>query len=196
MSNAIFPTLAGQAWPRHVTPMYKTDVQTSDSGRSWHVPRALYPTYKFKISYDYLSATDRRSLQAFFEQHKGRGESFLFDDRDDRLQNDSASAQLFGTGDGTRVRWQLVRNAGGIVAPIGRHNTMTSVRVAGLATTAYTLDDYGFLTFNTAPAAAAALDWQGSFYWRCVFANDSLAFEEFLRHFWSNKSVEFQTWKA
>lgn len=196
MSNAIFPTLAGQSWPRQVTPVYKTDVQASDSGRSWHVPRALYPTYKFKIGYEYLSAADRRVLQAFFEQHKGRGESFLFDDRDDRLQNDTATPQVFGVGDGARVRWQLIRSAGGILAPIGRRNTITSVRIAGSPTGAYTLDDYGFITFSSPPAAAASLDWQGSFYWRCVFGNDSLGFEEFMRHFWSSKTVEFQTWKA
>lgn len=196
MSNQVYPVLPGQAWPRVKSPMYRTDVQTSSSGRSWRLARALYPTHKFKLTYDYLSQSDYATLLAFFKRHKGRGESWLFDDRDDRLQNDTATPQSFGVGDGVRTRWQLVRSLGGIVEPIGRHNAITSVRVAGTPTGAYTLDDFGFITFTTPPANGAALDWQGSLYWRCVFANDTLSFEEFLRQFWASKSVEFESWKA
>jgi uncharacterized protein (TIGR02217 family) len=196
MSNLVYPTLPGQAWPRVRTPSYKTESQTSDSGRAWHVSRMLYAVYKIKLTYDYLNAADYAQLLAFFKRHKARGESWLFDDRDDRVQNDSASPQAFGVGDGVRTRWQLVRSLGGIVEPIGRHNAISSVRINASATAAYTLDDYGFITFNTAPANGAVLDWQGTFYWRCVFASDTQSFDEFLRFFYSAKSVEFQTWKA
>ncbi len=196
MSNAVFPSLPGQAWPRQKSPVYKTDVQTSSSLRSWHISRALYPVYKIKLTFEYLSSADYATLLAFFKQHKGRGQPFLFDDRDDRLQNDTATPQAFGVGDGVRTRWQLLRSLGGIVEPIGRHNTITSVRVNGTPTGAYTLDDYGFITFSSPPADGAALDWQGSFYWRCIFGKDDQGFEEFMRFFYSAKSVEFETWKG
>lgn len=195
MTNAVYPTLPGQAWPRVKEPSYKTDVSTSDSGRTWRVGRMLYPIYKYKITYDWLSQSHRDQLEAFFKQHRGRGLPFLFEDRDDLLQNDTATPQVFGTGDGTRRTWQLVRSESGIVEPIGRHNVISSVRINSTPTAAYTMDDYGFITFTTAPAASAVLDWQGSFFWRCVFVNDKQPFEEFLRNFWSAKTVEFETWK-
>lgn len=195
MSNAVLPTLPGQAWPRQRGPVYATKVQASDSMRKWRVSRALYPIYKITLNFNFLRTADHITLRAFFEAHKGRGETFLFDDRDDRLQNDSATAQAFGVGDGITRTWSLVRSQGGVVMPIGRHNAITQVRVAGVATTAYTLDDYGFITFTTAPAASAVLDWQGSFYWRCAFDSDEFDAKEFLRGIWESKSLKLATEK-
>ncbi|MGL4576360.1 MAG: DUF2460 domain-containing protein [Burkholderiaceae bacterium] len=195
MTNAVFPSLPGQSWPRGKTPRFKTDTVMSDSGRQWSVSRMLYPIYKFSIKYDWLSQAHMNQLTAFFKQHRGRGLPFLFEDRDDLQQNDTFTPQVFGTGDATRRTWQLVRAEDGIVEPIGRHNIINSVSINGVATTAYTLDDYGAITFTTAPANGAVLRWEGTFFWRCVFANDSLSFEEFLRQFWTAKTVEFETWK-
>lgn len=161
--------------------------------RRWRVSRALYPVYEYTLNFNFLRTADRITLQSFYEQHRGRGATWLFDDRDDRLQNDSASAQVFGAGNGVQTRFQLVRRQGGQVMPIGRHNLINSVRINGVATTAYTLDDFGQITFNTPPPAAAALDWMGTFHWRCAFMTDQMALKEFLRAIWETKSLKFET---
>ena len=195
MSNLVFPTLPGQAWPRQRGTLYSTLVQASDSMRKWRVGRALYPVYKITLNFNFLRTADHITLRVFFEQHKGRGQSFLFDDRDDRLQNDTATPQAFGVGNGTTRAWSLVRAQGGVVMPIGRSNIISQVRVAGAATTAYTVDDFGFITFTTAPAVGALLDWQGTHYWRCAFDSDEFDAEEFLRGIYKSKSLKFITEK-
>ena len=195
MSNLVFPSLPGQAWPRQRGTLYSTLVQSSDSMRKWRVSRALYPLYKITLNFNFLRTADHITLRTFFEAHKGRGQSFLFDDRDDRLQNDSATPQPFGAGDSVTRKFSLVRAQGGILMPIGRHNAITQVRIAGVATTAYTLDDYGFITFTSAPGLGAALDWQGTHYWRCAFDNDEFDAKEFLRGIYESKSLKFSTEK-
>lgn len=195
MSNLVLPSLPGQAWPRQRGTLYSTLVQASDSMRKWRVSRALYPVYKITLNFNFLRTADHITLRAFFEAHKGRGQSFLFDDRDDRLQNDSATPQPFGVGDSVTRKFSLVRSQGGIIMPIGRHNGAPLVWVAGVPNAAYTLDDYGFITFTTAPATGAALDWQGTHYWRCAFDNDEFDSKEFLRGIWESKSLKFTTEK-
>jgi uncharacterized protein (TIGR02217 family) len=193
MSNAVFPSLPGQAWPRLRTVQFATEMQTSSSMRKWALSRSLYPLYDITLNFNFLRLADHVTLRSFFEAHLGRGDTFLFDDRDDRLQNDSATPQVFGVGDGTKTRWSLVRAQGGRIMPIGRHNTIIQVRRAAVATTAYTVDDYGVITFATAPADGAVLDWTGSFYWRCRFDSDKFDSKEFLRSIWDAKSLKFST---
>lgn len=196
MSNALFPVLQGQNWPRGKTPMFNTQVQTSSSLRNWRVARAAYPVYKIKVGYEYLSKADFELMAGFFKDRRGRGDTFLFDDRDDRLHNDTATPQTFAVGNGVTRKFQLVRQLAGVIEPIGKVNGTPTVRIASAGTGAYTLDDYGSITFTTAPAASAVLDWQGAFYWRCAFIKDEQDFDEFMRHFWQARTVEFMTDKA
>lgn len=195
MSNLVLPSLPGQAWPRQRGTLYSTQVQASDSMRKWRIARAIYPVYKITLNYNVLRTADHITLRAFFEAHKGRGATFLFDDRDDRLQNDTATPQAFGVGNGTTRTWSLVRAQGGVVMPIGRSNIISQVRVAGTATAAYTVDDFGFISFTTAPANGVVLDWTGTHYWRCAFDSDEFDSEEFLRGIYKSKSLKFVTEK-
>lgn len=193
MSNALLPELAGQTWPRHKTPRFKTQVQTSDSMRSWRVGRALYPQYSIKISYSYLSQADLTTMMAFFKSRRGRLDSFLFDDRDDRQ---ITTPQAIGVGDGINPKFQLVRSLGGFVEPVcGPTNGVPMVRVNGVATTAYTLDDYGLLTLATPPPVTHVVDWAGLYYWRVHFAKDEQQYDEFMRQFWELKTLELETVK-
>lgn len=193
MSNALLPTLIGQTWPRVKVPHFKTDVQTSDSMRSWRVGRAMFPLYNLKISYSYLSQADLDTMMAFFKARRGRLDTFLFDDRDDRSV---ATPQTIGTGDGVNTKFQLVRSLGGFVEPVcGPLNGAAVVRVNAVATTAYTLDDYGLLTLATAPLAGQVVDWTGLYYWRVCFAKDEQQYEEFFRQFWELKTLELETVK-
>lgn len=193
MSNVLFPELVGQTWPRIKSPRFKTEVQTSDSMRTWRVGRALYPLYTIKITYSYLSAVDFVTMTGFFKGRRGRLDSFLFDDRDDRAV---VTPQAFGVGDGVTKSFQLVRSLGGFVEPVyGPLNGTPMVRVNAVATSAYTIDNYGLLTFTTAPPTGQALDWTGLYYWRVAFAKDEHQYDEFLRNFWELKTLELETVK-
>lgn len=192
MSNALLPELAGQTWPRQKTPRFKTQVQASDSMRTWRVGRALYPQYAIKISYSYLSQTDLTNMMGFFKARRGRLDSFLFDDRDDRQVS---TAQAIGTGNGVNRSFQLVRSLGGFIEPVCGPINAATVRVNGVATTAYTLDDYGLLSLTTAPPVGHVVDWVGLYYWRVHFAKDEQQYDEFMRQFWELKSLELETVK-
>lgn len=194
MSNALLPELQGQTWPRQKAPRFKTVVQTSDSMRTWRVGRALYPVYSIKISYSYLSQVDLDLMMGFFKQRRGRLDSFLFNDRDDRLV---ATPQALGIGNGSNRAFQLVRALGGFVEPVcGPLNGTPVVRVNGVGTTAFTIDDYGLLTLTTAPTTGQVVDWTGAYYWRVQFAKDEQNYDEFMRQFWELKTLELETVKA
>ena len=192
MSNAVFPVLAGQTWPRLKVPRFSTGLQRSDSGRRWAVARALYANYNLTISYSYLSASDLVTMSSFFKSRKGAFDTFLFDDRDD---NTVSTAQVLGTGDGTNKTFQLLRTLGGVVEPVGPLNGTPVIRVNATPTGAYTADDYGLITFTTAPPASQVVDWTGSYYWRVAFTKDEQQYSEFMRNFWELKTVELETIK-
>ncbi len=192
MSNAIFPTLIGEAWPRVKVPRFSNQKATSDSLRSWRVARALYPLYTYKLTYSYLSAADKVTMEAFFKSRKGDFDSFLLYDRDD---NTVATPQVLGTGDGSTKTFQLLRSLGGFVEPVGPVNGTPVVRVNGTPTVAFTIDNYGLITFTAAPPLGQVVDWTGSFYWRCCFTKSEAEFSEFMRQFWELKSIDLETEK-
>jgi hypothetical protein len=64
-----------------------------------------------------------------------------------------------GVGDGTTVDFPL-KDIQGVVVTTGY--TIAEVRVDGVATTAYTDDGAGMLTFTTAPTAAKSIAWDGN----------------------------------
>jgi hypothetical protein len=70
------------------------------------------------------------------------------------------------------------------------------MRIAGIATTAYTLNmSTGVITFTTAPASGAVITADFSYYWRCRFTNDENEFEEFMSGLWSVSTLEFESVK-
>lgn len=196
MSDAIYPTLPGLTWSFIRTPIWKTTIQTTQSGRELRAANMSYPVYKYTLTYDVLrssaSFAELQTLVGFFNARSGSFDSFLFTDPDDN----TVAAQLFGTGDGVTKSFQLVKAFGGYTEPVIAVNAITQVTVAGTATAAYTVNnDTGILTFTTAPASGAALGWSGSFYYRCRFVADTYDFEKFMQNLWLLQKVDFQSTK-
>jgi len=193
MGNAVFPTLAGVAWPKPKAPIWKTTVQQAVSGRELRAAFRQYPLYKFTLTHDFLRAdstnAELQTLLGFFNARKGSWDSFLYTDP---LDN-AVTAQSFGTGDGATTQFQLVRSFGGDIEPVMNLNGNPSVYKAGVLQTlgsGYTISN-GLVTFATAPANGAALTWTGSYYYRCRFERDSEDFEGFLQDLWSLKKISF-----
>lgn len=69
-------------------------------------------------------------------------------------------------------------------------NTNTSSALTDAAD--YSVSASGLVTFAAPPAAAAALTWSGSYFWRCRFTMPQLELQKFLSTFWEAGKVEFK----
>ena len=117
MSQAVFPTFPGLKWGSKKTPYWKNRVQEAVSGKEKRAAYWTYPRYKLDLSYEVLRAGAEAELQqllGFFNARKGNFDSFLVSDPDDN----AVTAQAFGTGDGARTEFQLLRSYGGFIEPV------------------------------------------------------------------------------
>lgn len=194
MSNALFPDLIGLKAERSAEPEFTTRIQRGVSGAEARAAMQAYPTVRFTLDYDVIrhgASVDLRQLKGFFLARRGAFDSFLFTDETDF----SVTDQAIGTGDGTTTQFQLARTWGydassQLTEPVMNVNAITNVKKAGTATTAYTINSTGLITFTTAPTAGQAITWTGSYYYRARFLSDNLSFDRFLQDLYSAKKVE------
>ena len=199
MSNAIYPTLPGLKFGVTRTATFNTTKKTSVGGREFRAANMIYPIYRYKLAYEFLrdlraGVDELRTLVGFFNSRQGSFDSFLFNDPDDN----SVTAQSFGTGNGTTTQFQLVRTFGGFTDPVYDLNGAPQIYKAGTLQTAgthYSIGLTGLVTFVSAPTAGQAITWTGSYYWRVRFEQDAAEVEKFMSQLWSARSVEFRTVK-
>jgi uncharacterized protein (TIGR02217 family) len=198
MSNAVYPSLPGLTFDVTRTPIWSTDVKSTRSGREFRGAWMTSPLYQYTLVYEFLrdkpTAQELRTLLGFFNQAQGAFGTFLLPDPDDQ----SVTAQAFGSGDGASTAFQLVRTLGGAVEPVYDLNGAPQIYHAGLlmaAGTDYTINATGGVTFTNPPGAGEALTWTGSYYWRCRFLNDTLDFHKLMQAIWEAKRVELKTVK-
>jgi uncharacterized protein (TIGR02217 family) len=198
MSNAIFPTFDGLKWDVTRTPVWKTAVRETTSGREYRTAFQAAPRYLYKLAYEVLRETvgytELQSLLGFFNARQGAFDSFLYTDPDDN----SVTAQVFGTGNGSTTQFQLLRTLGAFNEPVYDTNSTPLIYDNGslrTVTTHYTINATGLVTFVTAPVAGHSLTWTGTYYWRVRFRQDQTEFTQFMQKLWSTKSVEFITVK-
>ncbi|HEX8773254.1 MAG TPA: TIGR02217 family protein [Pyrinomonadaceae bacterium] len=136
------------------------------------------------------SLKDLRELYSFHRRRKGRARSFLIRDLVDyEVGQDEPQEGVFGTGDGTTKIFQLRKNY------VDAYNTdqrvitkpeqgTVSIFVDGLEKTEglhYTINYLtGKITFVTAPALNAVLEWTGRFFVAVRFTEDKLPVDEFM----------------
>jgi uncharacterized protein (TIGR02217 family) len=186
MSNVVFPSFAGLAWPVKRTPIFNTKIQKAVSARETRIAFMAYPIYKIELTFDYLSLQDWATFGGFFKTRRGKWDSFLFND----VRDNSVTAQGFGTGTGAATQFQLTRALGGYTEPVENLNGTPSIYINGvLQSGTYSINSTGLVTFNSAPANGAALTWTGSFYWRVRFDQDEAEFSENLSMFFDLKKL-------
>ena len=191
MSNTIFPALTGMTFDTVKTPTFNTVTKKAVSGRETRVAYMATPMYKWQLNFEYLRDqsgvqvpaspyNDLKKLMGFFNARRGSFDSFLFEDITDNL----ATAQQFGTGNGSTTAFQLSRTMGGgtgFLEPVMNLNgtpTITGGSVASISST-------GVVTFSSAPSSGAVLSWTGNYYFRCRFDTDTVDFTQMLQNFWS-----------
>ena len=89
-----------------------------------------------------------------------------------------ATAQEIGVGDATTTQFLMYRQIGGTMIDIVQNFiSPPSIYLNGVlktVTTDYTIDQYGNLTFTTAPGSGVAITWTGQFYFRARFLEDQI----------------------
>lgn len=194
MSNAVFPALAGLKYPVSKTPIWSSSVKTATSGQESRAGFWSFPRYKYSIGYDVLRSDtalhELQDLVGFFNQHYGAVDDWLFNDPDDN----SVTAQGFGSGNGSQTAFQLVRSYGGFAEPVRSLNSVPLIYKAGVlqtVTTHYTVSATGLVTFTSAPGSGQALTWTGTYYWRCRFLDDMIDLQKFMHQLWELGRLEF-----
>lgn len=194
MSNALLPNLPLICAGMTIEPLWSTQVSDSSSSRQYTLAKRVYPTWRFTLPFNMLRAgvpAEYESLVGFFNARRGRSDDFLFQNPKNYL----VSNQVFGTGDGTTTSFELNRNLGGFVEPVGGTDAPSLlVKVNGVATAVTLNSTLSSVVFAQAPAAGAVLSWSGRFYHRVRFTKDALKFT----HIAGDKyhtTVEFQTYR-
>lgn len=196
---AVFPTLTQVVgWPVKRVPEWSTVRQDALSGKRTRTQNFSYPIYRYELTFKLLRTAaaylEWQTLQGFINQQLGGAGLWLYDD----VNDDTATAQSFGTGDGATTAFQLVRTLGGFGEPVFFPNVITNVKINGVTKTVnvdYTVGNYGVITFTGAPAGGAALTWNGTFYWGCRFDDDQFGFQAEYSGIMSMRSLKFSTEK-
>jgi uncharacterized protein (TIGR02217 family) len=201
MALPVFPTLSALGWPVKRPVNWNTVKQDAQSGKRTRVPLYSYPTYSYELTINALSsaaiafgglvALEWQTLLGFINSVQGPAQLWAYNDPNDN----SATNQDFGTGNGTATAFQLVRSLGGFTEPVFLVNGTPVIEVAGSPTTPTSISPYGVVNFSSPPANGAALTWSGFFYWPCRFDDDSIEFSNFMSTLAEIKSLKFSTEK-
>ena len=195
-----FPTLAGQGWSVHKTPLFSTILASHVSGRE--VRDALYqnPIWRFELTFDALGsdaagypgagAQSLQSLMGFYLQCQGQYGAFLYADPTDN----AVVNQVFATGDGATTTFTLSRSLGGFLEPVGWVTNVSQVTVGGSTQSSdWSLNAPNSLAFATAPANGALIGASFSYAFQCRFEDDSVDFEQFMQNLWRVGSLKFRS---
>lgn len=199
MSNLIFPALDGLRPNPSRTAIWKTGIKESASGKELRAARMSAPRWRYSLSFDVLRETsgytELQQIVGLFNQCRGSWDNFLYRDPEDC----TVTGQQFGTGDGTRTQFQLVRSWGAFVEPVTALNGTPAIYRAGNlqgSPVNYTISPDAIVSFSSPPGIGEALTWTGNFYWRCRFTRDELEYERFLEDLYEARRVEFITVKG
>lgn len=195
MSVPVFPLLPGIAYPRPRAARWDTVKQDALSGKRTRYPLWTFPVYEYELTFSYLrsdaNTAEWQALLGFINSVQGAAQLWAYSDPDDN----SVSAQPFGSGDGVSTSFQLVRTIGGFTEPVFLVKGSPVVKVAGVTVTPASISPYGAVNFASPPAGGAALSWSGSYYWPCRFDEDLTSFSKFLVAIYELKSLKFSTEK-
>lgn len=90
MSNSVFPSFPGLDVSVKRTPFFETSIQKSRSGKELRASWSATPRYAYKLKFNVLRSVaalqEVQTLMTFFETHRGRWDSFLFNDPYDGVQ--------------------------------------------------------------------------------------------------------------
>jgi uncharacterized protein (TIGR02217 family) len=188
------------------SPVFNTVVQKNAAGRgNSSFSLKPYPTWNFEFDMDSIAGNEAAATTVIsgflglFMACAGSNGLFLFTDPQDYSVSysnscmadvsTSSTTPYALTGNGVSTKFQLARNFGGIVGAtdfIQNLNGSITVKVNGTLTSA-SVSSTGVVTFSTAPANGATLQWAGNFYFLCRFDDDTI---DATRIFTTNNGID------
>jgi uncharacterized protein (TIGR02217 family) len=193
MSYTIMPTLPmSMAKGLAKSPNFNTVLQRVAAGRgNASVSMTPYALWDFEFDMDRITGNEASALStvaAFMGTLmacQGRNQLFLFTDPQDNSVaygssgmlnvTTGAAAPMGTTGDGTSTQFQLARSIGGVAWDVIQNlNGSITVKVNGSVVVPASVSSTGVVTFTSAPANNATLQWTGSFYFLCRFSEDTV----------------------
>lgn len=167
--DVLFPIALGRE--AEVVPEVSTSIVTSAGGQEKRNAEWAEARTSYDVGPGLRSEVDIMALLDFFRARMGPARGFRLRDPFDCFALD----ELLGFGDGTTVRFQLVRNYGTVTRRITRPVAETLVvSIDGVETEDFTLGDGGVVTLGLAPAEGAAVTARFLFDVPVRFAEDQL----------------------
>lgn len=208
MSDVLFPELPGLEWELSKTPIFNTKVMTSVNGRELRASYQAIPKYEISMSFAFLREKNGRNelqqLESFFLERRGAFDSFLFKMPDDYEFNCTFQ------GDGTTTSYQLYKQMHTSVIPLAHTKAETIFDVDPTFwneddnqqfwsdndddlfwddTTAIISKD-GKITLSKPIDEGFKFEVDGTYYYRCRFADDEQQFTNFMHKLWNAKRVD------
>lgn len=195
-----FPTLPGKGWSVHKKPLFSTRVANHVSGREVRQPLYANGLYEFELTIDGLdgngsfpglAAHSLQSLMGLYLQCRGQADTFLYTDPDDNL----ATNQVIGTGDGSNKTFTFQRMIGGVTEPVSWVTGTPVVYDNGTLVNGslWTLTAPNILAFTTAPVNLHVITATFSYAFNCRFLDDQEDFEEVMSGLWQVQSLKFRS---
>ena len=167
-------------------PTFRNVIQEAISGNEQRFAQWTKCRGVGDLSYGLLTSADPlgdfRAILSLYRAHFGSLFPFRFRDWSDY----TATNEVFGTGNGSKVSFQLSMTYDPSLILLGTSGSFFYVRditllastpvikIDNVVTTAYTISDAGAVTFTTAPAADEQLTWSGLFDVPVRFDTDTL----------------------
>lgn len=204
MALPVFPdrtALPGISWPVIRRPVFATRIVTHASGREARAAYYARPVWEYDLTFEGLAsgaafpglgAQTYQLLLGFYATVQSVAGTFLFNDVDDN----TATAQSLGAGNGAQTSFALQRTLGGFTEPVKQGLTVSAVFLNGVnQATGWTFTAPGPIVFATAPGAGVAVTATFTFAWECRFVDDSIDFEKTMYGLFAAKTVKFRTVK-
>lgn len=219
MTLPIYPgsdLLPGLAYSSKWSPRFFNHNAVTVTGAEIDVAVAQYPLHDFELTYRFLrdgpnwrsalAALELRTMVGFFLQLAGSQGRFLFRNPADW----NVFQNPIGTGDGTTAAFTLTRTYGANgytgTEPVGQVDTAAGINVylAGSSTpedpASYTVSTAtpvaNTITFDTPPAAGAAIAVDMQYRYYCKLTDDQMSFEKFMSQIWSLNRITLRSCRA
>lgn len=176
--DVLFPLALGRQV--EAAPQFSTAIVASAGGHESRNAGWASARTRYDVGPGVRSEADIRTLLGFFRARLGPARGFRLRDPFDSVSGNGEAPspvdERIGIGDGTIARFALVKHYGTETRRITRPVAgSVGVAVAGMTTSAFTLEPGGWVTLDAAPAAGAAVTAGFRFDVPVRFAEDALS---------------------
>ncbi len=195
----VFPALPGQGFVKK-GPTFKTATRQVVNGRETRNARWSTPRWAFEISYealrDRVALPELQRFWAFFCTALGSYGAWFFHDPFD----DTVVGGTLGDGDGATTDFQATRTLGtgtgfAFDDAVYAFWQQPQVYIDGMPTTAFTVQPWGTIRFDSPPGGGTNLTWSGKFLFVCRFDQDEADVQQMTHDLFSNDGLKFLSLK-